>query len=128
MSAEQTLPTNQVDAIERVLAESFENPTRNTMGYADGYYRSVAEAILETLDGPRQSALDSLYAIMMMDAGPASERAAEAYHDISGLTTLVVQPEDFALTPRAETDRRVGRVLRLDDEIAGLQAADRSRR
>lgn len=116
------LPTNQVDAIERVLAECFGGE------HTDGYYRATAAAVLETLDGPRQSALDSLYAIMMMDAGPASERAAEAYHRLSGLTTLVVQPEDFALTPQAETDRRVGRVLRLDDEIAGLQAADRSRR
>lgn len=79
----------EVDAAEKVLADFMDQAP-------DGYFRSVAADVLTAADAARNtlvdSALDAFYEIMMLESGRASERAAEAYHEISGLARECGEP------------------------------------
>jgi hypothetical protein len=88
MDATITKPTEaEVHAAQKVLSEGIDPAGL----IEDGYWRPLAEDALVAADEAGrgkalEDALDTLYAIMMMDAGGASERAAETYHDLRGFT------------------------------------------
>lgn len=100
--SDPTVPKAELDAAEGVLADTFDDP-------ADGYWRSLAADILIAANSERTRvsdlALDALYGIMMLGEGAASERAAEAYHEISGLCREAGEPVGASMTRIKVPDR-----------------------